>query len=111
MKKNVLKGFQFSQASGRSEEKSTRGRKARKVEDVHKQVAIDTGLFSYEELVSAVCAHFCNGYPASQIIELIKNTYNVELKREDPWRMLGWAGRKGWLRAVTPLDHQLSEQL
>jgi len=91
-------------------EKGPGGRSPRTRDDVQKQVAIDTKLFTHEELVSAVCKFFCNGHPVSQIGELVRARYNVKLGREDPWRMLGWAASKNWLQAVSPLAYDLAER-
>jgi DNA-binding transcriptional regulator LsrR (DeoR family) len=90
---------------------SKRGRRSQTLSVVSRRLDVDTGPLTYEELVSIVCMYFCRGYPAAQIRNTIQEKYKVSLKREDPWRMLNWAGTHGWLRAVSPLDRDLSEQL
>jgi DNA-binding transcriptional regulator LsrR (DeoR family) len=108
-----LASVRNSQIPGKSDTnvQRKRGRRPQTLNLIGRKVVIDSGEFTYDELVSIVCNYFCKGYPAAQIRSTIEEKYEVKLKREDPWRMLNWAGTKGWLRTVSPLDRELSENL
>ncbi len=63
-----------------------------------------------EELAALVCKFFIRGKMVSEIVELIK-PYGVEMKREDPYRLISYAAKRGWLRYHAPIEADLRERL
>lgn len=64
-----------------------------------------------EELVAAVCNYFCQGHSVSTIARLVTNEYGTAISREDPYRLLAYAAKRGWLRFVPPKDSPLAEAI
>ena len=64
-----------------------------------------------DEVVSAVAKYHCAGYPPSEIIKFVNAEYGVELSREDPARLLSYAGQLGRLQYIPPIESDLQNKL
>lgn len=67
--------------------------------------------FSYDELVSLVSKYFCRGHSMSEIREILAKDDGISLNREEPWQMVSYAARKGWIRYVAPAEEELEQRL
>ena len=73
-------------------------------ENVHRPREADRNGFHHLEVLSIVSRYFCQGHPPSQIVKLIKKDYDIELRREEPWIMLGFAASRGWFHFSPPFE-------
>jgi len=63
------------------------------------------------EVTAAVCKYFCRGYPASQIVELMKTEQGVHMNREEPYHYLAFAATNGWLTFDAPHEYTMRDDL
>jgi len=80
-------------------------------ERIRRQAAREPAKFLHDELVAAVCKYFCRGMPASEIRDEIRSKLGVTISREDPYRMLSFAGQRGWLSCQPPLAFEMAEKI
>ena len=62
-------------------------------------------------MVTAVCQYIAEGKPASEVQRLVKARYDIDLKREDPYRLLSYAAAKGWIHVQPQPEIFLGEQI
>lgn len=94
--------------NGSSEGKSALEPTNRKVHDPFgdRQYGLD-----YEETVAAVCEYFCRGYSPSEIADLMKRHYGVEISREAPYKFLRYATSNKLLQFVARGEDGLSKKI
>jgi hypothetical protein len=63
------------------------------------------------EVLSALSYYFCQGRPPSELQELLKKKFGLELTREMPWQLLTQAAAEGLFRYEAPIDYERSERL
>lgn len=65
----------------------------------------------YEETVAAVCKYLCEGKTPSEIVDLVKARYGIEMTREAPYKFIRHAALKKWLRFVAPGEDTLTQRI
>lgn len=65
----------------------------------------------FTEMLTAVCKLFCNGSTAADIKRQMKERYNVDMSREEPYQVLSWAASNRWIRFTPPHEHALREKI
>ncbi len=80
-------------------------------ERIRRQAARQPGKFLHDELVAAVCKYFCRGMPVAEIRKTVQEKLGVSLNREEPYRLLSFAGQRGWLSFQAPLAYEISDQI
>jgi DNA-binding transcriptional regulator LsrR (DeoR family) len=68
-------------------------------------------VLDYEEIVSIVCMYFCGGYLPSQIADLMRIHYGIEMKREAPYKYIQYAASKNWLRFTAANEDYLTQKV
>jgi DNA-binding transcriptional regulator LsrR (DeoR family) len=68
----------------------------------------ERGGFTYEELAAAVCGYFCDGHTPTEIRSMMQDRFQVELSREEPYRLLAFAAARGWLSSHPPSSPDLA---
>lgn len=66
---------------------------------------------SRAQKAAAVCRYLCEGKSPSQIADLMREVYKVEMTREEPYRLVSYAARKNWLRFFAPSDDKLRKKI
>ena len=67
--------------------------------------------FTYDELVSLVCKHFCRGFSMSETRDLLLTKHGVKLNREEPWQMVSYAALNGRIRFVAPYEQEQQQRI
>jgi DNA-binding transcriptional regulator LsrR (DeoR family) len=80
-------------------------------EKLRQTVRRDWGDLSHDEVVAAACKYFCRGYTANDVKTELKATLGLTLSREDPYRLLSFAGSRGWLEFRAPMAYDLVEKI
>jgi DNA-binding transcriptional regulator LsrR (DeoR family) len=81
------------------------------LEKIRRQAEDEPEMFRHDELVAAVCKYICRGMTATQVREIVKEKLGIVLNREQPYRLLSFAGQRGWLSFQAPLSYEDAEQL
>lgn len=63
------------------------------------------------DVIAHVCQGFCDGKSGTQIRGEVQSRYRRALGREEPYKILSFAGLKGWLEFVPPIEHQRADEL
>jgi DNA-binding transcriptional regulator LsrR (DeoR family) len=63
------------------------------------------------ELIAAVCRGFCEGQSGTKVREEVERKLGRKLSREEPYKILSFAGIKGWLEFVPPLEHKRADEI
>ena len=78
---------------------------------LRQEIHRDWGDLSHDEVVAAVCNYFCLGFTANEVKEKIKIKLGVTLSREDPYRLLSYAGTHRWLQFRAPMAYDLADRI
>ena len=80
-------------------------------EKLRQAVRRDWGDLSHDEVVAAVCKYICRGCTVNDVKAELKAKLGVTLSREDPYRLLSYAGSRGWLQFRAPMAYDLADKL
>lgn len=69
------------------------------------------GNFTKDEVVAAVCKYLGRGHSVSEIVEEVRKSLGIRLKREDPYRLISYAAKHNWLQFAAPVDMRMAEDL
>lgn len=63
------------------------------------------------DVIAAVCQGFCSGQSGTKIREEVERKLGRSLSREEPYKILSFAGLRGWLEFVPPLEHKRADDI
>jgi DNA-binding transcriptional regulator LsrR (DeoR family) len=63
------------------------------------------------DVIAAVCRGFCQGLSGTKIRREVERELGRSLSREEPYKILSFAGIKGWLEFVPPLEHKRADEI
>jgi DNA-binding transcriptional regulator LsrR (DeoR family) len=63
------------------------------------------------DVIAAVCQGFCKGQSGTKIREGVERELGRSLSREEPYKILSFAGLRGWLEFVPPLEHKRADKI
>jgi DNA-binding transcriptional regulator LsrR (DeoR family) len=63
------------------------------------------------DVIAAVCQGFCKGHSGTKIREEVEREVGRSLSREEPYKILSFAGLRGWLEFVPPLEHNRADTI
>ena len=80
-------------------------------EKLRQAVPRDWGDLSHDEVVAAVCKYICRGCTVNDVRAEVTAKLGITLSREDPYRLLSYAGSRGWLQFRAPMAFDLADKL